>query len=65
VLFQFYRFFRGIFGYGDAKSRQDTIKEELQREGRLQKELGSDAHYQLSRLEQEMKRAEQEDADEP
>lgn len=55
-------FFARIFGYGELKREQRAIRAELKDDLALERELSSGARSQLSRLEKEMRAAEEEDA---
>lgn len=60
MLFEMYRFFRGIFGYGNARRRQHEVREELARDAKTQRAMARDGGHALSRLEKEMRDAERE-----
>lgn len=55
-------FFAGIFGYGQLKREQRAIRQELEDELALQRELSGGSGSGLSRLEKEMRAAEEKDA---
>ncbi len=61
MLFEMYRFFRGIFGYGSAKRDQRELRQEFETEVKVQRALSEGAGHALSRLEREIRAAEQED----
>ena len=63
MLFGWVRFFRGIFGYGQAKRDHRELQKELKEELALQRALSGGSRHQLSQLEREMKEAEKEAAD--
>ena len=63
MLLGWVRFFKGIFGYGQAKRQQRELHAELKDELTLQRALSGGSRHKLSQLEREMREAEQETAD--
>jgi hypothetical protein len=63
MLLNAFRFFRGIFGYSSAKHRQDELKKDLRNELKMQRALAENAGHELSRLQRELRAAEQEARD--
>lgn len=61
MLFDLFRFVRGLFGYGSAKRRQRELNEELKSEAQMHRALADGARHGLSQIEREMREAEREE----